>query len=353
LRVLIGVDVSFRVGARDDEHMVTLDDVAREAGVSRTTASRAINGKATVHPDRIAAVQRAAETLGFRPNPAARSLARGRHDSVALIVPETDIDGMTNSFFSMALHGAIREIAKTEQQLVMLLRANGESDEKFLRYLASSHVDGALVILEAHNTELPRLLAQADLPVVYLGRPAESRESSLSYVDSDNVGGGRLAAETLIAAGRRRIAVITGSISMGVTQDRLEGFSRSLAEHGLDTSLVAHSNFQTAGGAAAMAALLARDPELDGVFVMSDLMAAGALATLKSEGRKTPDDVSIVSFDDTVIATTLVPQLTTIRQPLEELGALMVTALAELIAAPTGEPIRHTLPTTLILRNSV
>jgi DNA-binding LacI/PurR family transcriptional regulator len=197
------------------------------------------------------------------------------------------------------------------------------------------------------------LLTKAELPVVYLGRPAESRVSALSYVDSDNVGGGRLAAEALIAAGRRRIAVITGSISMGVTQDRLEGFSRSLAEHGLDTTLIAYSDFQTTGGAAAMAALLEREPRLDGVFVMSDLMAAGALGILRSRGRTVPGDISIVSFDDTVIATTLEPQLTTIRQPLDELGALMVTALAELIAVPNGAPIRHTLPTTLVVRHSV
>ena len=102
-----------------------------------------------------------------------------------------------------------------------------------------------------------------------------------------------------------------------------------------------------------MGALLVRDPTLDGVFVMSDLMAAGALGTLKSEGRAIPQDVSIVSFDDTVIATTLEPQLTTIRQPLEELGALMVTALAELIASPGRDPIRLTLPTSIVVRNSV
>lgn len=339
--------------AGDDVQMVTLDDVAREAGVSRTTASRAINGKLTVHPERSAAVQRAAEKLGFRPNPAARSLARGRHDSVALIVSETNIEGMTNSFFAMALHGAIREIAKTDQQLVMLLRANDESDEKFLRFLEASHVDGAMVILEAHNTELPRLLAQSDLPVVFLGRPTESAEAPLSYIDSDNVGGSVLAAEALIAAGRRRIGVITGPHGMGVSQDRLRGFQQALDAHGLDSSLVAESDFQTAGGAEAMGLLLDQHPDLDGVFVMSDLMAAGAVGTLKTRGRRVPEDVSLVSFDDTVIATTLEPRLTTVRQPLEELGARMVTALAELIAAPAAGPIRDTLPTTLVRRDSV
>ncbi len=340
-------------GAGQDSQMVTLDDVAEAAGVSRTTASRAMNGISTVHPDRVAAVRSAADRLGFRPNPAARSLARGRHDSVALIVPETDIAEFTNSFFSIALHGAIREIAKTEMQMIMVLRADGESDDKFLRYLASSHVDGAMVILESHNTELPSLLDRATVPVVYLGRPGESATSSLSYVDADNVGGGRIATEALLAAGRRRIGVITGPIDMGVTQDRLTGWSGALQSAGLGATRIAHGDFHTAGGARAMSELLRADPDIDAVFSMSDIMAAGAMSTLRAAGRSVPEDLSVVSFDDTVIARTMEPGLTTVRQPLEDLGALMVRTLAELIESPEAGPFRRTLPTVLIERGSV
>ncbi len=204
--------------------MVTLDDVAHAAGVSRTTASRAMNGIATVHPDRVAAVHSAAERLGFRPNPAARSLARARHDSIALIVPETDIAELTDSFFSIPLRGAIRRIASTDMQLVLLLRAEGESEDKFLHYLASSHVDGAMVVLEAHNLEFPRLLSRSSVPTVYLGRPRESVDAPLSFVDSYIVGGAQIAGERLVAAGRRRIGVITGPATMGVTHDRLAGW---------------------------------------------------------------------------------------------------------------------------------
>lgn len=333
--------------------MVTLDDVADAAGVSRTTASRALNGIATVHPDRVAAVRSAADRLGFRPNPAARSLARRRHDSIALIVPETDFADLSNSFFSIALHGAFREIGKTEMQMIMVLQADGEPDDKFLRYLASSHIDGAMVILESHNTELPRLLADSALPVVYLGRPHESSTGAISFVDSDNVGGGRIAAETLIAAGRRKIGVITGPPAMGVTEDRLAGWTAALEVAGLEPTRIAPGDFQTAGGATAMADLMREDPELDGVFVMSDIMAAGAITTLRAVGKSVPRDISMVSYDDSIIARTLEPALTTIRQPLEDLGALMVRTLVELIDSPGSGPIHRTLPTTLIARNSV
>ncbi|MEV8250270.1 LacI family DNA-binding transcriptional regulator [Microbacterium sp. NPDC076768] len=333
--------------------MVTLDDVARLAGVSRTTASRAMNGVATVKPIRAQAVLNAAETLGFRPNPAARSLARGRHDSVALIIPETDIWDIGNSFLSAAMQGVIREVAASEQQLVMVIRAAGETDEKFLRFLSASHVDGAMVFLEAHTTELPRLLSDAAVPVVYLGRPLESDDLDVSYVDSDNVGGARTAAELLVKAGRRRIAVITGSMELGVTQDRLRGWSECLKAHGIADDLVAHADFLQGGGAVAMAEILDRDPTVDGVFVMNDLMSAGALATLRSRGRVVPDDLSLVSFDDTVIATAVEPRLTTIAQPFDELGSLMVRTLRDLITQPDAGPFRVTLPTKVVLRDSV
>lgn len=333
--------------------MVTLDDVADAAGVSRTTASRALNGIATVHPDRVAAVRSASDRLGFRPNPAARSLARRRHDSIALIVPETDFADLSNSFFSVALHGAFREIGKTEMQMIMVLRADGEPDDKFLRYLASSHIDGAMVILESHNTELPRLLADSTLPVVFLGRPSESSTGSFSFVDSDNVDGGRLGTEALIAAGRRRIGVITGPLGMGVTEDRLAGWTAALESAGLQSTRIAHGDFSTAGGAKAMTELIREDPELDGVFVMSDLMAAGAITTLRAAGRSVPRDLSVVSYDDSIVARTIEPALTTIRQPLEDLGALMVRTLVELIDSPGSGPIHRTLPTTLISRDSV
>ncbi|MDZ8173094.1 LacI family DNA-binding transcriptional regulator [Microbacterium xanthum] len=333
--------------------MVTLDDVAALAGVSRTTASRAMNGVTTVKAPLAKSVLEAAETLGFRPNPAARSLALGRHDAIALIVPESDIWGMSNSFFASVLQGAIREIAGSEQQLVMVVRARSDSDEKFLRYLSSSHVDGALVVLEAHNTELPRLLADSGLPVVYMGRPSESDSLPVSYVDADNVGGARAAAELLVQADRRRIGVITGTPELGVTQDRLRGWRETLLRHDIADDLVVTADFQRDGGAVAMAEMLDRDSTVDGVFVMSDLMAAGALATLRERERSVPRDVSLVSFDDTVISTAVEPHLTTIAQPFVDLGALMVRTLRDLCASPAGPPVRVTLPTQVILRDSV
>lgn len=331
--------------------MVTLDDVAAAAGVSRTTASRAMNGIDTVDPARRDAVLAAAERLGYRANPAARSLARGRHDSFALLVPETDIAQMDNSFFSLVLHGIIRRIARTDFQLIMLLWGEEESEEKFLRYLESSHIDGAMVILEAHNTFLPRLLSRSRVPVVYVGRPVD--DSDTCWVDADNVGGARLAAEALVATGRRRLGVITGPRTMGVTQDRLTGWVDVLGENDIAHQHIQEADFRSEGGALAMRRLLETEPDLDGVFVMSDLMAAGALITLRASGRSVPGDVSLVSFDDTSFAMGTDPALTTIHQPLVELGAAAVEMLLGLTEGSTTAPARRILPTVLTRRASL
>ncbi len=332
---------------------MTLDDVAAAAGVSRATASRALNGIATVAPGLAQTVLQAAHELGYRPNPAARSLARGRHDSLALIVPEADFSEFTHSFFSMPLRGAIKAVSKTDYQLVMVLLGLDEGEEKFLRYLDASHVDGAMVVLESHNLALPRLLSRSRVPVVYLGRPAESEALGCSFVDVDNVGGGRLAAQALIAAGRTRIGTVTGPLEMGVASDRLLGWAGALADAGLRSDAVVHGDFTIGGGEEAMERLLVEHPDLDGVFVASDFMSIGALKALRAAGRTVPGDLSLVSFDDTVVATTVEPQLTTVHQPLEQLGELMVELLQELVEDPSRAPIRRQLPTHIVWRDSV
>lgn len=332
---------------------MTLEDVAALAGVSRATASRVLNGVSTVRPSAAAAVRRAAADLGYRPNPAARSLARGRHDSIGLVLTARDLAELPNSFFAQPLRGATAAVTQRSLQLVLLLAGTADDDAALRRYLDGSHVDGALVILEAHSTHLPRVLGQTAVPVVYLGRPVDSDPAVHSYVDVDNNGGARLATEELVAAGRRRIGTIAGPPDMGVAVDRVDGWREVLAEHGLTAPPVAYADFTANGGANAMARLLAAEPDLDGVFVASDLMATGALKVLAASGRRVPGDVSVVGYDDSILATTANPPLTSVRQPLEEMGQLMVEVLLGRIADRSAPPVQKILPARLSRRESV
>lgn len=332
---------------------MTLEDVAALAGVSRATASRVLNGVSTVRPSAAAAVCRAAADLGYRPNPAARSLARGRHDSIGLVLTARDLAELPNSFFAQPLRGATAAVTQRSLQLVLLLAGTADDDAALRRYLDGSHVDGALVILEAHSTHLPRVLGQTAVPVVYLGRPVDSDPAVHSYVDVDNNGGARLATEELVAAGRRRIGTIAGPPDMGVAVDRVGGWREVLAEHGLTAPPVAYADFTANGGANAMARLLAAEPDLDGVFVASDLMATGALKVLAASGRRVPGDVSVVGYDDSILATTANPPLTSVRQPLEEMGQLMVEVLLGRIADRSAPPVQKILPAQLSRRESV
>lgn len=331
----------------------TLDDVAAAAGVSRATASRVMNGVASVRPAAAEAVRRAAAELGYRPNHAARSLARGRHDSIALVITERDLAELPHSFFAQPLKGATAAVGRHALQLVLLLAGQDEDDANLRRYLDGSHVDGALVILEAHSSHLPKVLGDTGVPVVYLGRPVDSGEQVHSYVDVDNYGGARLATTELIEAGRTVIGTIAGPPDMGVAVDRQAGWRDALVESGLRVPPTAYGDFSAGGGAGAMARLLAAEPGLDGVFVASDLMATGALKVLAASGRRVPADVSVVGYDDSILAATATPPLTSVRQPLEEMGQLMVEVLLERLADPAAGPVQRILPSQIVRRESV
>jgi LacI family transcriptional regulator len=210
-------------------------------------------------------------------------------------------------------------------------------------------VDGAIVV--SHHTSdtfIDRIAAA--VPVVYGGRPAREREHDY-YVDVDNRNGGRVATQHLVAAGRRRIATITGPPTMPAGVDRLAGFRDALAEAGLDGIAVEDGNFTTDGGAAAMRRILDSGAEVDGLFIASDLMARGAMTVLAQRGLRVPDDVAIVGFDDSPVATSVTPQLTTMRQPSLEQGERMAGLLLDILAGRTPQHVTI-LETELVVRES-
>lgn len=335
-----------------DNRLPTLEEVARRAGVSRATVSRAINGGARVSPEVRHAVERAIAELGYVPNRAARSLVTRRTDSVALVVPETGAKFVNDPFLTGALQGVTGGLAGTEFQLVLLIAHQAGDTDRLLRYLRSGHVDGALVVSHHREDHLPTELTRAGLPAVFLGRPLEQGEAVVTYVDSDNVGGGRAATEHLVRRGCRRIATIAGPQDMPPGVDRLAGWRGALRDARLPDDAVAYGDFTVESGAAAMTSLLAQRPDLDAVFVANDLMATGAMRVLRESGRAVPDDVAIVGFDDSLLAAATEPPLTTVQQAAERLGQRMAELLLQRLR---GEPLRpggEILPTELIVRAS-
>ena len=330
----------------------TLDEVARVAGVSRATASRAINGGSRVSSTAQRAVDEAVRSLGYVPNPAARSLVTRRTDSVAVIVPEPDERVFSDPFFAGTLRGVNRVLAGRDLQLVLLLATPGAEGARTMRYLSHRHVDGAVVVSHHRNDGLAAHLAAIGLPSVFVGRPWNDAER-VTYVDVDNVAGGRDATRLLVERGCRRIGTIAGPSDMSAAVDRLQGWHEAMGGAGLPADAVSIGDFTEAGGERAARDLLLRHPDLDGLAVASDLMAAGALRVLAEAGRQVPADVAVVGYDDLGVAERTTPPLTTVRQSIDEMAERATRLLLEQLdgTAPSGA-MRVIIPPIVVRRES-
>ncbi|MFI2363012.1 LacI family DNA-binding transcriptional regulator [Promicromonospora sp. NPDC019610] len=326
----------------------TLDEVAQRAGVSRSVASRAMNNARNVSPAKREAVARAASELGYVPNATARALATSTGGSVVFAVSDDDPALFGDPFFSQVLVGVAGALDRSELDLTLMLASSEHGQARLERLLRSRRSDGLMLMALRGDDPLNRLVAASELPVVLGGRPL--RGEARWYVDVDNRGGARLATEHLLGSGRRRIATITGPMDLQASVARHDGFVDAMAVAGHGSDLVEHADFSFEGGAQAMARLLAVDPDIDGVFAASDNMAAGAVRTLRAQGRRVPDDVAVVGFDDLEIARHTEPALTTVSQPIRGLGQEMATMLVRLIGGESPTPV--ILPTRLVVRGS-
>ncbi|MBC7550223.1 MAG: LacI family DNA-binding transcriptional regulator [Cellulomonas sp.] len=329
----------------------TLEQVAKRAGVSRSTASRAINGGLRVSPEAQAAVTAAVAELGFTPNRAARTLVTRRTNSVALVVPEPDDRVLTDPFFAGTINGLNAALRNTDLQLVLVMARPEDMATRTLRYLRGGHVDGAIVASHHRDDVLAAELSRSAVPTVFVGRPFEL-DHHVRYVDVDNTGGGRMAAEYLLSIGRRRIATIAGPQDMSAGLDRLQGWSAALADAGLAGDAVAFGDFTADGGARAATQLLAEHPDLDAMFIASDLMASGALRVLADAGRTVPGDVAIVGFDNLAVATTTTPPLTTIVNPVIAMARAAGEILRDLLEGHEVNPAPVIFAPELVIRNS-
>ncbi|MET9554369.1 LacI family DNA-binding transcriptional regulator [Streptomyces sp. NPDC006645] len=330
----------------------TLEAVAALAGVGRGTVSRVVNGAPGVSAKARAAVETAITQLNYIPNPAARSLVTSRTDCVALVIPESESRLAAEPYFSAVIRGVSTELADTEMQLLLILVRDRRELDRLTRFAAARRVDGVLLVSIHDDDPLPGLLEEMRMPTVLAGR--RSPDESLSHVHSDNVGGAATAVRHLIDGGRTTIATITGPLDMDVGNSRLRGWREALAERGtpVDERLVAVSDFTEEGGRTAMRELLDRAPGIDAVFAASDVMAVGALTELRERGRRVPDDVAVIGFDDSVIARHTTPALTSVRQPIEAIGRSITRLLLAEIADPSTAHRQLVLPTTLVVRDS-
>lgn len=341
-----------RQANRDSGRRVTLEGVAQAAGVSRATVSRVVNGSPKVSPEARREVEKTIARMGYVPNRAARSLVTRRSDSVGVVIREPASRLFGDPYFPQLLRGISSVLAPRGLQLILLMPQSREEDRGLEQYLTAGHVDGVLLASLHGDDPLPGRLAAAGTPVVVGGRPPKGVQ--VSFVDNDNHGGAVAAVSHLIESGRHTVATISGPLDMEAGVARLLGYREAMQSAGrsLDPSLEAEGDFTQEGGVRAMRALLQRHPELDAVFVASDLMAAGALQVLNATERRVPDDVAIVGFDDSPIALMAVPPLSTVRQSIEEMGREMVRLILESIDERDRAPRQVILATELILRGS-
>jgi len=280
------------------------------------------------------------------PNRAARTLVTQRTDSIALVIFESGERFFAEPFFGRIVQSISSALVGRNLQLLLMIAQSAEERDRVEGFLTRQHVDGAL-LLSLHGDDLPAKLEERGVATVRAGRPITAGAEDC-YVDADNRGGARAAVEHLMRVGRRRIAAIAGPLDMPPGVARLDGYRDVVGGAGV----VAHGDFSEESGAAAMAWLLDRHPDLDAVFAASDMMAAGAVRVLRSRGLRVPDDVAVIGFDDSVIARHTEPALTTVNQPIEEMGREMVRLLLTKIGGAEPESCEIVLNTRLVLRGS-
>ncbi|MEO3743431.1 LacI family DNA-binding transcriptional regulator [Plantactinospora sp. B5E13] len=335
----------------------TLSEVAARAGVGRGTASRVVNNSSQVSPTLRAAVWAAVRELGYVPNRAARTLVTQRTDSVALVISESGDRAFGEPFFAGIARGVSAGLADTPLQLWLSWIQSPGGREKMEHQLTDQHVDGVMLISLHDADPLPGLLVERGLPVVLGGRPARMLEPGAQpayFVDVDNVGGARQAVEYLAATGHRTIATIAGPQDMGVGVHRLDGYRAALAAYGrpVQEDLIEYGDFSAESGIAAMRRLLLVRGDLDAVFAASDLMALGAMQVLHEAGRRIPEDVAVVGYEDSSLALHSHPPLTSVHQPVITMGREMARLLAAQIRGDEIASPAVFLATHLVRRGS-
>jgi LacI family transcriptional regulator len=290
---------------------------------------------------------------GYQPHAAARSLVTRSTQIIGAIIPEALTTLFTDPFFPLLLSG-ITQACNAHHYHLMLSLFNGPAgqEEMYRRVVHSGHLDGVVVASTRVDDPLMARLLADRVPSVMVGRHPDER---VSYVDADNVAGARMAVEHLIHIGHHRIATITGPLNMTSGEDRLEGYLQALAAHRLpvDEDLIVEGDFTEFSSMAAARRLLSLS--VTAIFAASDIMAVGALKVIREAGLQVPQDVALVGFDDVPVFSALQPALTTVRQPIEQMGSMAADLLLNLLQdPPNADAPAHkiVLPARLVVRES-
>ncbi len=330
------------------ESVVTIFDVAREAGVSYGTVSRVLNHRDHVRPETREAVMAAVDRLGFVANQQARRLAGGRSQVIGLL-----LHGLNTSYADEILRGIDAELEAASYDLLLYTTHRRKLKESaYVGTITRGMADGLLLLLPRNAAAYLNSLRARKFPYILIdhqgtGDPDHS-------VGATNRQGGHEATRYLIGLGHRRIGFVTGTLDLACATDRLDGYRQALAEHAIpfDPALVQPGDFDQPSGSTAAQALLDLPQPPTAVFASNDAMAFGVMEAARARGCSVPGDLSVVGFDDIPQTTLVYPPLTTIRQPLEEMGRVATRMLLHLITDPQADMRTVTLPTSLVERQS-
>ena len=331
---------------------MNLEDIAKLAGVSRSTVSRVVNNDPHVSEPTRQHVLQIIEQHNFVPNLAARALVTRRTNLLGIYIPYFVDALFTDPYFPVLIQSIVTCANEYDYDVLLWLRGEQSQPEHlYQRVLDNRMADGSILASTFKDDPLPGAMLKQKRPFILNGRPWHHADA-ISYVDTANVQGAELAIEHLARLGRRRIATITGREDVISGYDRLVGYRQAMDRLGVprDPQLEVSGDFSETRAYEVMQTLLPHRP--DAVFVASDQMAVGALRAISEAGLRVPDDIAIVGFDDGLLATKASPQLTTIRQPVDQLGRLAVEGLLGLLQGSLEAPYQVALPTELIVRES-
>jgi LacI family transcriptional regulator len=327
---------------------VTSVDVARQAGVSIATVSRVLRQSVPVSEEVKQRVLAAVAELGYVPHAAARTLAQGTTTTIGLLLPEIGTE-----FFSPLLRGIESAAREAGYHLLIATQSPADAERASRQPLGRHNTDGLLIFTDNVNPEEVRQFHRHGFPVVLLYRSAAAGLPS-PYVTVENRAGAQQVVEHLITVhGRRRIAFLHGPAGNEDAYWREQGYQAALAAHGIpfDPALVAHGDFQAQPAQRAVEGWLAANLAFDAIFAADDDSAGGALLALTQAGKRVPQDVALVGFDDTLVSRYLTPPLTTVHAPTEQVGQEAVRQLVRLITTGEADPATL-LPTELMIRQS-
>ncbi len=328
----------------------TIADIARLAGVSKSTVSRALNDSPLIGEETKERIQALARQHNFRINVPARQLSLRQSHTIAFVTHSYQKEFSVADLFGMEIMGGVSSGLSANGYDMLVVHVDPLDTEWAHKYLDTGRVDGFILLTSTRKQHHIKTLVEMDAPFITWGSP----KPGMSYcsVTGDNVSGGKLATGHLIGLGRNRIAFLGGPANELEVQNRLKGYELALEAAGRDTDpeLLAYGDFSSISGATAMRTLLERVPDLDAVFINSDLMAIEAMSVLREHGRSVPEDVAVVGYDDLSIAEHSNPPLTTIRQNIPLAGRLLAQNLLQYLE--TGVVTNTSIPVELIVRQS-